>query len=130
MSDPIADMLTIIRNGYRASKKEVFVPYSKLKKTLADKLVALKFLEGVGETTLDSGRKVLKLSLKYSSGKPEIQGLKRVSKPGLRVYRSNKEIPYVLGGLGAAIVSTNRGLLSDREARRGKVGGEIICEVW
>ena|SRR3989344_2181748 len=130
MNDPIADMLTIIRNGYWASKTEVYIPFSKLKKTLADKLVLLGYLKSVEESKSEAGRLVLRVSLKYASGKPEVQGIKRVSKPGLRVYRSNKEIPYVLGGIGAAIVSTNVGLLSDREARKKKVGGEIICEVW
>lgn len=130
MNDPIADMLTIIRNGYRASKTEVYIPFSKLKKTLADKLTALGYLEAVEESKTEIGRAVLKIVLKYEQGKPEVQGIKRVSKPGLRVYRNSKEIPYVLGGIGAAVISTNVGLLSDREARRKKVGGEILCEVW
>ncbi len=130
MNDPIADMLTIIRNGYKASKTEVYIPFSKLKKTLADKLAALGYLEAVEETKSEAGRTLLKVSLKYEQGKPEVEGIKRVSKPGLRVYRNNKEIPYVLGGIGAAIISTSVGLLSDREARRKRVGGEILCEVW
>ncbi len=130
MNDPIADMLTIIRNGYKASKTEVYIPFSRLKKTLADKLVALGYLQSIEETKSEAGRSILKALLKYEQGKPEVQGIKRISKPGLRVYRNNKEIPYVLGGLGSAIISTNVGLLSDREARRKKVGGEILCEVW
>lgn len=130
MNDPIADMLTIIRNGYRASKTEVYIPFSRLKKTLAGKLVLLGYLKSVEESKSDAGRLILKVILKYEHGKPEVQGIKRVSKPGLRVYRSNREIPYVLGGIGSAIISTSIGLLSDREARKKKVGGEIICEVW
>ncbi len=130
MNDPIADMLTIIRNGYRASKTEVYIPFSKLKKTLADKLSALGYLGSVEQDKTEVGRAVLKIVLKYEQGKPEVQGIKRVSKPGLRVYRNSKEIPYVLGGIGAAVISTNVGLLSDREARRKKIGGEILCEVW
>jgi len=130
MNDPIADMLTIIRNGYRASKAEVYIPFSRLKKTLAAKLVSLGYLGSVEESKADSGRVILKIGLKYEQGKPEVQGIKRVSKPGLRVYRSTKEIPYVLGGIGSAIISTNVGLLSDREARKKRVGGEIICEIW
>jgi len=130
MNDPIADMLTIIRNGYKASKAEVYIPFSKLKKTLAEKLVSLGYLSEVSEVKSESSRKILKIVLKYEQGKPELRGLKRISKPGLRVYRSSKEIPYVLGGLGSAIISTNVGLLSDREARKKRVGGEVICEVW
>lgn len=129
MTDAIADMLTIIRNGYKASKLEVRVPFSKLKKNLADKLKKLGYLEEVGEDSIDN-KKVLILKLRYENGKPEVEGIKRVSKPGLRVYKNKDKIPYVYGGLGAAIISTNKGLLTDREARKVKVGGEIICEVW
>lgn len=129
MTDAIADMLTIIRNGYKASKLEVRVPFSKLKKNLADKLKILGFLEDVKETTEDN-KKFLTLKLRYADGKPEVEGIKRVSKPGLRVYKNKNKIPYVYGGLGVAILSTNKGLLSDREARKIKIGGEVICEVW
>lgn len=129
MTDAIADMLTIIRNGYAASKIEVKVPFSKLKKNLADKLKNLGYLEAVKEEVVDNKR-FLTFSLSYQDGKPEIEGIKRVSKPGLRVYKSRDKLPYVYGGLGVAIISTNKGLLSDREARKSKVGGEIICEVW
>ena len=129
MSDAIADMLTIIRNGYAASKTEVKIPFSKIKKNLAEKLVKLGFLEGMKEEEVE-GKKFLLIKLRYENGKPEVEGIKRVSKPGLRVYKSRDKLPYVYGGLGVAIVSTSRGLLSDREARKGKIGGEIICEVW
>ncbi len=129
MTDPIADMLTIIRNGYAASKEEVTVPYSKLKKTLADKLYAIGYLDFVNEDKLNE-RKILRIGLKYEKGEPEIEGIKRISKPGLRIYRGKNKIPYVLGGLGYAIISTSEGLLTDREARKKRVGGEIICEVW
>lgn len=129
ISDPIADMLTIIRNGYKSSKEQVSIPYSRLKKDLAEKLIDLGYISSAAEATED-GKKFIKLELKYEKGRPELQGVKRISKPGLRVYKNKKEIPYVLGGLGSAIISTNQGLLSDREARKKQVGGEIICEVW
>ncbi|HEY4694701.1 MAG TPA: 30S ribosomal protein S8 [Candidatus Nanoarchaeia archaeon] len=129
MTDPIADMLTSIRNGYLASKNEVVVPYSKLKRTLADKLQTLGYLSKVEEDQ-DGQRKVIKIDLHYEKGRPEIEGLKRVSKPGLRIYRGKKHLQGVYGGLGHAIISTNVGLLTDKEARKKQVGGEIICEVW
>lgn len=129
MTDPIADMLTIIRNGYASSKEEVTVPFSKLKKTLADKLLAIGYLDSVKEDKANE-RKIIRIGLKYDKGEPEVQGIKRISKPGLRIYRGKAKIPYVLGGLGYAIISTSEGLLTDREARKKQVGGEIICEVW
>ena len=127
--DSIADMLTIIRNGYKASKTEVKVPFSKLKKNLGDKLKKLGYLEDIKEEVIENKR-YLAMKLRYENGKPEVEGIKRVSKPGLRVYKNKDKIPYVYGGLGVAIISTNKGLLSDREARKNKVGGEILCEVW
>lgn len=129
MTDPIADMLTIIRNGYASSKEEVTIPFSKLKKTLADKLQAIGYLESVVEDK-SNDKKIIRVGLKYEKGQPEIQGIKRISKPGLRIYRGKSKIPYVLGGLGYAIISTSEGLLTDKEARKKQVGGEIICEVW
>lgn len=129
MTDPIADMLTVIRNGYASSKEEVSVPFSKLKKTLADKLQAVGYLADVIEDE-NNNKKIIRIGLKYDKGQPEIQGIKRISKPGLRIYRGKSKIPYVLGGLGYAIISTSEGLLTDKEARRKKVGGEVICEVW
>ncbi len=127
--DSIADMLTIIRNGYAASKTEVRVPFSKLKHNLAEKLKTLGYLQEVKQEEVD-GKKSLILKLVYKNGKPEVEGIKRISKPGLRVYKNKDKLPYVYGGLGVAIVSTNKGLLSDREARKNRVGGEIVCEVW
>jgi len=127
--DSISDMLTIIRNGYAASKGEVRIPFSKLKKNLADKLKSLGFVEDVIQDEIE-GKKFLSLKLRYKNGKPEIEGIKRISKPGLRVYKNKDKIPYVYGGLGVAIISTSKGLLSDREARRSRIGGEILCEVW
>ena len=129
MTDPIADMLTIIRNGYASSKEEVTVPFSKLKKTLADKLFSIGYLDNVTEDKIDD-KKIIRIGLKYEKGQAEVQGIKRISKPGLRVYRGKDKIPYVLGGLGYAIISTSVGLMTDREARKKRVGGEIICEVW
>lgn len=129
MTDPIADMLTIIRNGYLSSKEEVTVPFSKLKKTLADKLHSIGYLDTVVEDVLKD-KKIIRIGLKYEKGQAEVQGIKRISKPGLRVYKGKDKLPYVLGGLGYAIISTSVGLMTDREARKKRVGGEIICEVW
>jgi len=129
MTDPIADMLTVLRNGYAASKEEVIIPFSKLKKNLADKLQSVGYLESVSEEKIGD-RKVIRVNLRYEKGQPEIQGIKRISKPGLRIYRTKTKIPYVLGGLGYAILSTSQGLLTDKEARQKKIGGEVICEVW
>ncbi len=100
-----------------------------MKKTLADKLQAIGYLESVVEDK-SNDKKIIRVGLKYEKGQPEIQGIKRISKPGLRIYRGKSKIPYVLGGLGYAIISTSEGLLTDKEARKKQVGGEIICEVW
>lgn len=132
MTDPIADMLTRIRNANIAMHDEVSMPSSKLKEALAKVL----FSEGyIGEyQTLDNDSGVgrtLTINMKYSPERERvISGLKRVSKPGLRVYSKTTDIPRVLGGLGVAVLSTSSGLITDREARKAKVGGEILCYVW
>jgi len=132
MTDPIADMLTRIRNANIAMHDEVSMPASKLKEALA----GLLYKEGyIGAyTTADNSEgpgKTLTINMKYSPERARvISGLKRVSKPGLRVYTSSTEIPRVYGGLGVAVLSTNKGLVTDREARRAKVGGEVLCYVW
>ena len=132
MTDPIADMLTRIRNANTAMHDEVLMPSSKLKLSLAELLKAEGYLgEFEVEDKPDRPEKVLRIQLRYSpERKRVISGLQRVSKPGLRVYSSSKEVPRVLGGLGIAVLSTSQGLLTDREARRRRVGGEILCRVW
>ena len=130
MTDPIADMLTRIRNATRVKKETVDVPFSKMKETVLAVLKREGFVADykVGEPT---GFGIIRVWLKYSRlGEPVIQNIQRVSKPGLRVYRGTGEIDPVLRGIGIAVVSTSRGLLSDRECRKEKVGGEVICTVW
>lgn len=127
MTDPIADMLTRIRNAQLAGKSQVIVPYSKLKLSIAKVLVGEGFIKSF---FIDEGvKKNLILDLKYYSGKPVISNIKRVSSPGLRVFKNKDKIPTVLGGLGIAIVSTSKGLMSDKEARQLNIGGEVICFV-
>ena len=132
MTDPIADMLTRIRNANTAMHDDVSMPSSKLKETLADLLKAEGYISGftVGENPSGPGR-VLSIDMKYSPDRKRvISGITRVSKPGLRVYRKSSDVPRVLGGLGVAVLSTNRGLMTDREARRRRVGGEVLAYVW
>lgn len=132
MTDPIADMLTRIRNANTAMHDEVAMPSSKQKVALAEVLKREGYIVAfeVVDATKAPG-KVLTIDLKYSPDRRRvISGLKRVSKPGLRVYRGHSEIERVLGGLGVAILSTSNGLMSDREARRRRVGGEVLCHVW
>ncbi len=127
--DPIADMLTIIRNGLATKKESVKVPFSNLKLKIAEILER----EGWIEKAEKKGRrrKYILLKLKYDKdGNPVISGLKRVSKQGQRIYKGYKEIKKVKGGYGIAIVSTSKGVLTDKEARKKRVGGEIICEIW
>lgn len=131
MSDPIADMLTRIRNGNTAKHDTVDVPTSKMKKAIADILVNEGYIKGY-EMIEDGVQSVLRISLKYGENKNEkvITGIKRISKPGLRVYAGKDELPKVLGGLGTAIISTNKGLMTDKEARNAGVGGEVIAFIW
>ncbi len=128
MQDPIADCLTRIRNAQMAGKSEVAVPYSRLKKSICDVLFEEGYLSKV-ETAGDEKKPVLTLSLKYFEGKPVIETLKRVSSPGARVFKAKDEIPKVNDGLGVAILSTNKGIISDRTAKKLGVGGELICIV-
>jgi len=132
MTDPIADMLTRIRNAQAAKKAEVILPYSKLKYNLAKLMAAEGWLEGAEEISGNQGNwHQLKILLKYAkSGKPAIASLKRVSRPGRRIYASYSQMPYVLNGLGIAIISTSRGLITNKAARRSKIGGEVICEIY
>ena len=132
MTDPIADMLTRIRNANVALHDEVVMPASKVKVALARILVSEGYIEdfAVEDESERPGTK-LRIVMKYTSERERtISGLRRVSKPGLRVYTKAADVPRVLGGMGIAILSTNQGLMTDREARRRKVGGEILCQVW
>lgn len=132
MTDPVADMLTRIRNANTAMHDDVSMPSSKLKESLATVLQSEGYIDTfeVNDNSDRPGR-TLKIKMKYSPTRARvISGLKRVSKPGLRVYTKSNEIPRVLGGLGVAVVSTSKGLMSDREARKRRMGGEIMLEVW
>ncbi len=132
MTDPIADMLTRIRNGNVAFHDEVIMPSSKVKEALAKILEREGYIEGFAvEDQSDRPGKKLTIVMKYTPDRERtISGLKRVSKPGLRVYSKSTDVPRVLGGMGIAILSTNQGLMTDREARQRKVGGEALCHVW
>ena len=132
MTDPIADMLTRIRNGNVAMQETVKMPSSKLKESLAGILKREGYIEDfrVHEETGRPGR-VLEIAMKYSAERQRtISGLRRVSKPGLRVYTTADRLPRVLGGLGVAVLSTSQGLMTDREAHKRRMGGEVLCYVW
>ena len=129
MSDVIADMLTRIRNANSAKHETVDVPASNLKKAIADILVAEGFVKGY-EVVEDGKQGVIRITLKYKNKQRVIQGLKRVSKPGLRVYSNCEDMPKVMNGLGIAIVSTPKGIMTDKQARKENVGGEVLAFVW
>ena len=131
MSDPIADMLTRIRNANTAKHDTVDVPSSKMKLAIADILVKEGYIASY-EIVDDGAFKNIHMTLKYGADKNEkiITGIKRISKPGLRIYAGKDEIPRVLGGLGIAILSTNQGVITDKEARKLQVGGEVLAFVW
>ena len=128
MSDPIADMLTRIRNGQRAEKVDVAMPSSKLKAAIAQVLKDEGYIEDFA-VRQDGGKATLEIRLKYYAGRPVIERIERISRPGLRAYKGSAEIPKVMNGLGVAIVSTSKGLMTDRKARAAGVGGEILCVV-
>ena len=127
MSDPIADMLTRIRNGQTVDKTEVVMPSSKLKVAIAQVLKDEGYIDGF--SVVDNNGKELHVGLKYYAGRPVIERLERVSRPGLRVYKNHQTIPQVMNGLGIAIVSTPKGVMTDRKARAAGIGGEVICYV-
>lgn len=130
MTDPIADMLTRIRNGNNAKHDSVDIPASNIKKELAQILLDEGFVKGYD--VIDDGKQgIIRIDLKYSpDNKKVISGIKRISKPGLRVYVKSDEVPRVLGGLGIAVLSTSRGIMTDKDARKEGIGGEVICYVW
>ena len=129
-TDPIADMLTRIRNALNVRREDVLVPASKIKAEIAKILVKEGYIEKVEQAVFDN-KKMLKLTFKLSGGHQRvIQGLRRISKPGLRVYSNVEDLPKVLSGLGIAIISTSKGILTDKEAREKKLGGEVLAYVW
>ena len=128
MSDPIADMLTRIRNAQATDKVSVAIPSSKVKLAIAKVLKDEGYIEDFAQRSMD-GKSVLEIGLKYYAGKPVIEKIERVSRPGLRIYKGRDDIPRVLNGLGVAIVSTSRGVMTDRRARETGVGGEVLCIV-
>ncbi|MEP0823062.1 MAG: 30S ribosomal protein S8 [Ignavibacterium sp.] len=128
-TDPIADFLTRIRNAVKARHRRVDIPASGLKKAMAQILLEEKYIANF--TVLEDGKQgILRINLKYNEGKPVISGLRRVSKPGIRQYRRTADMPRVMGGLGVAIVSTSRGVMTDTQARKENVGGEVLAFVW
>lgn len=130
MTDPIADMLTRIRNANTVGHETVDIPASKMKKAIAEILTAEGYINGF-DVIEDGAQGTIKVQMKYGANKEKvISGIKKISKPGLKVYAKANEIPKVLGGLGIAIISTSNGIISDKEARKLNVGGEVICYVW
>lgn len=130
-SDPVADMLTRIRNAQAIAESTVDVPASKFKKAIASLLVNEGYLKSIEVVSSETGHQMLRIGIKYGPKRtPIINSIKRVSRPGSRAYAKAKAVPVVRGGLGLSIVSTSKGLMVDRDARRQNMGGEVICEVW
>ena len=130
MSDPLGDMLTRIRNGQMAAKSAIKAPASKLRANVLEVLRREGYIRGFETVDLGGGKTDLSIELKYHNGEPVIRELRRVSKPGRRIYKGVNDLPSVYNGLGIAIVSTPRGVLSDAEAREARVGGEVLCTVF
>jgi small subunit ribosomal protein S8 len=129
VTDPISDFLTRIRNASKAKKVKVEIPSSKMKAGLAEILKQNGYIYDY-KIDEDNKQNVISILLKYSDGVPAINGLKRISKPGLRIYKKSDELPRVLNGLGTAVISTSKGLLTEKEARRQQAGGEVVCYIW
>lgn len=133
-TDPIADYLTRVRNAIRARHKRVDVPASLLKRDLTRILIEQGFISNMSELKelpqAPKGQATLRIQLRYTDGRPAISGLRRISKPGRRIYVSSDDIPRVLNGLGIAIISTSKGVMTDRQAREQHVGGEVLCYIW
>ena len=129
LNDPISDLLTTIRNGVQADKETVDISASKLSGRILEIFKNDGYIEDV-RLMKNNTQGTFKVYLKYENKKPAIMGLRRISKSGLRVYRKNDELPHVLNGLGTAVLSTSKGVITDREARKLRVGGEILCYVW
>jgi small subunit ribosomal protein S8 len=129
VNDPIADFLTRVRNAVRARKKYVDIPSSNMKVELSKILKENKFIKDFSIAE-DNKQNILRVYLQYLNGEPSITGMRRVSTPGLRKYSGKDDVPRVLGGLGVSIISTSKGLLTDRQAKQQSVGGEIVCYIW
>ena len=129
MSDVIADMLTRIRNANNAKHESVDIPASNMKKSIADILVKEGYVKGY-QIVEDGKQGIIRVALKYNGKEKVIKGLRRVSKPGLRIYASCEDMPRVMNGLGVAIVSTSKGIMTDKEARKNNIGGEVLAFVW
>ncbi len=129
MTDPIADMLTRIRNAISAKHEKVDIPASKLKQNIAQILKEEGFINSF-RIIKDGKQGIIRITLRYHQGVPVLRNLQRVSKPGRRIYKGKDELPVVRGGLGIAIISTSKGVLTDEAARKAGVGGEVVCEVW
>jgi small subunit ribosomal protein S8 len=129
ITDPLADLLTRVRNGQSANKATVSMPSSKLKVSVCRVLKQEGYIEDYSVQATENNKSVLGITLKYYQGQPVIESIQRVSKPGRRVYKGADELPKVLGGFGVAIISTSRGLMTDKEAREGGHGGEVLCTV-
>jgi small subunit ribosomal protein S8 len=129
VTDPISDLLTRIRNAAKAKKVKVEIPSSNMKKSLVEILKQNKFIHDY-ELLEDNKQNILRVRLKYTDGESAISGLKKISTPGLRVYKSADSLPRVLNGLGIAVISTSKGLMTDKEARSKVLGGEVVCHIW
>ena len=129
VTDPIADLLTRIRNAVKAKKKYVEIPSSEMKKSLSEILKNSSFISGY-EIIEDNKQNIIRIQLKYIQGVPSISGLKRISSPGLRIYAGKDNLPKVLNGLGIAVLSTSKGLMTERQAKKEAVGGEVLCHIW
>ncbi len=129
MTDPIADMLTRIRNAHKINALSVSIPYSKTKESIAKVLLEEGYIKDIDTEGMGDNKSNLKIGLKYFEGKPVIEEINRISRPGLRIYRSKNELPKVMGGLGIAVISTSKGIMSDRQARQDGHGGEVLCKV-
>jgi small subunit ribosomal protein S8 len=128
-TDPIADYLTRIRNGIHARHKRIEVPSSNIKREITKILAEKKFIAGFSEVK-DDRQGMLRIALKYTEGTNAITGLQRISRPGLRIYVPSDRVPRVMNGLGMALISTSQGIMTDRDARAKKVGGEVLCHIW
>ncbi|MGE5362529.1 MAG: 30S ribosomal protein S8 [Bacteroidota bacterium] len=129
VTDPIADFLTRVRNAVKAKKKIVDIPASIIKKNLAEILKQNNFIKDF-EVIEDNKQNIIRIQLKYVQGSPAISGMKRVSTPGLRIYAGKEKLPKVLNGLGMAVMSTSKGLLTDKQAKKESIGGEVLCYIW
>ena len=130
MTDPLANMFTLIRNGSKAKFEKVDIPFSKMKQEIAKILKEEGFIKNFKAVTNDNQREVIRIFLKYDASRKGIIHIKRISKPGRRIYVGNDKIPSVMSGLGISVFSTPKGILTDKSARKANVGGEVLCYVW